>query len=614
MVNDSKIKQDLQNNFDSLIKYKENRRTHEEIILDITKILQKVKKETFLPFLMQMLNSIKFRNTLESFKNLKSPLKQFTYLIDLFFSVESTEIEHAPNEEEWFKLTELLDEVEMTYFGEIGFFNNETDNFQLEKISVSLKAFFDYYSNGQLSYDEQNLNRLQTNFLKFDDEIFKEFSFRTKDIVKFYISLNNVLQEKTDRCLHFQQYPEEWESLTTEFIARGLHNPKDWASQPELADMIGFMSRPGFIFILNQKDLQLFQIEKETLSNLISFLKFDETVIKNKTFYYSDESQYLQTPIIQLNENEMLFPNGKFVLEAFYNRINLKLIEKKKEKYSQYKNKMLEKKTLEIFRTFFPNDSSFFTSFYFDIKTKSEQDLAIYYNGTLLIIEIKDFKFRAPMRNPISAFDKIRSDFKGGIQKAYEQCKRFEEKLEERENFKIYDLKTSKELFEFRPKNIKAIYSIVVTQHKYGGIQTNLQELLQKEDDDLYPWSVCVDDLEIFLTILIKIKNKTRVNNLLEYLDYREAYHERLICSDELEMCGFFINSPSTFKKFASQDEILATNILMSDIFDAHYETGLGLPTEINIIEKRKRKLREYAKDFDLTIVKGTDLKMKDYS
>lgn len=47
MNNDSKIKQDIQNNFDSLMKYKENRRTHEEIISDITKILQKVKKKLF---------------------------------------------------------------------------------------------------------------------------------------------------------------------------------------------------------------------------------------------------------------------------------------------------------------------------------------------------------------------------------------------------------------------------------------------------------------------------------------------------------------------------------------------------------------------------------------
>lgn len=609
MNNDSKIKQQIQNNFDSLINYRNNRRTHEEIISDIYKILRKVRKETFLPFIMQMLNSIQFRNTLESFQNLKSPLKQLTYLIDLFFSIESSEIEHAPNEEEWIKLTELLDEVEMTYFGEIGFFNENTDDFQLEKINISLKTFFDYYANGQLSYDEQNLNRIQTNFSRFDDEIFQEFSFKTNDIVKFYVSLNNLLQTKADRCLYFHKHPEKWQSLTSKFIEKGLNDPKDWANQPELADMIGFMSRPGYVFILNQEDLQLFEMEKETLSNLISFLKFDEALSKNKIFYYSDDSQYLRTPIIQLNEKELLFPNGKFVLEAFYNTINLRLIEKKKEKYSQYKNKMLEKKTLEIFKTFFPNDALFFTSFYFDKSTKSEQDLAIYYNGILLIIEIKDFKFRAPMRNPISAFDKIRSDFKGGIQKAYEQCKRLEEKLEINENFKIYDLKTSKELFEIKPKKIKAFYSIVVTQHKYGGIQTNLQELLEKKEEDLYPWSVCVDDLEIFLTSLIKIKNKSRVHNFIEYLDYREAYHERLICSDELEMCGFFINTPSTYRKLASQDEILATDIKMSDIFDAHYESGLGLPNEVNINEKRKRRLREYAKNFNITFISGKDLK-----
>lgn len=609
MSKQTKILKEVQNNFDSLIKYRENRRTQEEIISDITHILKKVKQETFLPFLLQMLNSIQFRNSLESFKNLKSPLKQLVYLIDLYFSIESSEIEHAPNEEEWMRLTELLDEVEMTYFGEIGFFNENTDNFQLEKISVSLKAFFDYYSNGQLSYDEQNLNRLETNFSRFDDVIFENYSFKTKDIIEFYISLNKILQDKADRCFYFHQHPEKWQSLTSKFIDRGLSDPSSWASQPELADMVGFMSRPGYIFILSKEELSTLPIEKETLSNIITFLKYDEAALKNKTIYYSDESQFSKTPIIQLNDTEFLLPNGKFVLEAFYNRLNAFLIENKKEKYSQYKNKMLEEKTYEIFKTFFPKDALFFKSFYFDKESRSEQDLAIYYNKTLIIIEIKDFKFRAPMRNPISAFDKVRSDFKGGIQKAYDQCKRLEKKLEEAEFFRIYDLKTSKELFEIRPKSIRNFYSIIVTQHRYGSIQTNLHELLNKDENDVYPWSVCVDDLEIFLTCLSKIKGKSKIHDFIKYLEDREAYHERLICSDELELCGFFLNSSKTFEKYANQDEILTTNIKMSDIFDAHYENGLGLPNEINIDTKRKRKLREYAKKFDTTIISGKDLK-----
>lgn len=78
-----------------MIKYKKNRRSHEEIILDITTILKKLQKETFLPFLMQMLNSIQFRNELEAFNNLKSPQKQIIYLIDLFLSIESSQAEYA---------------------------------------------------------------------------------------------------------------------------------------------------------------------------------------------------------------------------------------------------------------------------------------------------------------------------------------------------------------------------------------------------------------------------------------------------------------------------------------------------------------------------------------
>lgn len=567
------IKRQIQENFDKLIKYRKNRRTHEEIISDITQILKKTRKETFLPFLMQMFNAIQFRDTLETFKNLKSPQKQITYLIDLFFTTERNESVDAPNEKEWEKLTELLDEVEMTYFGEIGFFNEETNNFQLDKINVSLKAFFDYYSNGNLCYDEQTLNRLRTNFERFDNEIFKEFSFRTNDMIKFYLSINEFLQKKAYNCFHYHKNPQEWRELTSKFIKRGLHDPKDWATQPELSDMIGFMSRPGYIFIVNKDELSLLNIDTETLSSIIKFLKYDENEIKNRIFYYSDESQFSKTPIIQLNNNEFLFPNGKFVLEAFYNRINTTLTEIKKEKYTQFKNKMLEKKTFEVFKNFFPKEALLFTSFYFDKQNKSEQDLAILFKGTLLIIEIKDFKFRAPMRNPISAFDKIRSDFKGGIQKAYSQCKRFEDKLENGETFKIYDIDTKKELFEINPQEIKNYYSIVVTQHKYGGIQTNLHELLKKNNEDLYPWSVCIDDLEIFLCLLKSNKN-SKIHRFIEFLEYREAYHEKLICSDELEMCGYFLTSNINFKKFANREEILTTDIKMSEIFDAHYECG----------------------------------------
>ncbi|MGG7550582.1 NERD domain-containing protein [Chryseobacterium arthrosphaerae] len=604
----SNVKKELQKNLTSMLKFRENRRSQEEIINDATFILRNIKKDTFLPFLLQMINAIHFRDSLEVFKILKSPLKQFAYLVDLYFSKDHSEKEDSPDEKEWDKLMKLLDEVEMTYFGEIGFFEENTTNFQLDKISVSLKSFFEYYANGQLSFDEQTIYRIQSNFFKFDNDIFREYGFKTDDIIKFCLSINQILQEKADKSLYYHQHPEKWKELTSKFIERGVIDPKDWAIQPELKDLFGFMTRPGYIFIVKKKELSLINLEDEIISNLIEFLKYDVSKVKGRTIYYADNRQYFDTPLIELSNDEILFPNGKFLLEAFYNRISLKLSEVRKEKYIQFKNKMLENKCLKIFKHLFKEDAKFFSSFYFDKTNKAEQDLAIFYKGTFLIIEIKDFKFRAPMRNPIKAFDKIRSDFKNGIQKAYDQCKRLENKIEEKNNFKIYDVKTNKELFEVRPQKIKNFYSIVVTQHKYGGIQTNLEELLIKNEEDLYPYSICVDDLEIFLLTLQKLKNGSARESFLNYIDYREAFHERLICSDELEMCGLFLTSPSLFKKLAHKEDILTTNIKMSDIFDAHYLNGLGFENEINFHEKRKSKLREYAKNFNVDFISADDI------
>jgi len=73
-------------------------------------------------------------------------------------------------------------------------------------------------------------------------------------------------------------------------------------------------------------------------------------------------------------------------------------------------------------------------------------------------------------------------------------------------------------------------------------------------------------------------------------------------------MCGLFLTSPALFKKLAKAEEIITTDIKMSDIFDAHYQNGLGFKNEINFVKKRKTQLRDYAKNFDVSFVSGEDL------
>ena len=111
----------LKKNYDAMQAIRLSRRTQEEIIKELSSLIQNCQKDSFLPYLTQMTIHIDQRETSEVFKNLMSPMKQFVYLTDLFFSVETGGNKVGFSKTEWEKITILLNEIEMTYFGDIGF-------------------------------------------------------------------------------------------------------------------------------------------------------------------------------------------------------------------------------------------------------------------------------------------------------------------------------------------------------------------------------------------------------------------------------------------------------------------------------------------------------------
>lgn len=586
---------------------RKSRRTQVEIINELSLLICDFKKDSFLPYLTQMTIHIDQRNTSDAFKNLMSPMKQFVYLIDLFFSVETGGEKIGFSKEEWWNITSLLNEIEMTYFGEIGFYDeNMKDNPNRDKVSVSLQTFMNYFGNAQLSFNEQTLERYKRNCGVFDIEVTNILGFSVNESIIFCAHINNLINKKLNDCYFYNLNKEEWEKLTQKFIERGITDPDKWWDEPELALMKEFRLKPGFIFIQDINDIKKVNLPSNVIDNLISFLTYNENQKKGKTVFYADKNPFFDTPLIKLNETEFLCPQYKFLIECFYNRITNKLSEIKKEKYTQFKNQMLEKKVEEVFRKLFGKDTLVFNSYYVDDK-KSEQDLLIVYKGFFLIVEIKDCLFRAPMRDPLKSFDKIKSDFKKSIQYGYEQCVRVEKKFEEGKPFEILDSKTNKILFQIKPSNVKDYFSIVVTQFKYWNIQTNLENLLTKDEDALYPWSICIDDLESFILALNKIKKGMAKTQFINYLKHREAFNEHLLCGDELELCGYFIHSPKEFEKLSTINETFNPDPRMSDLFDAEYYSGLGFENEIDIEIKRQRKVREYRKKWEFDIVSRND-------
>ena len=131
-------------------------------------------------------------------------------------------------------------------------------------------------------------------------------------------------------------------------------------------------------------------------------------------------------------------------------------------------------------------------------------------------------------------------------------------------------------------------FSIIVNLKSFGQIQNDLSTLIKLEnDDDVYPWAVKLDDLEIFLLTLISRKKKPI--DFVNYLLMRETLHEKLICSDELEICGGFIEGKLKQKKVDYAD-VIKTHPRMGELFDYQYNKGMGFKNEKYLNEKQSGK------------------------
>ena len=91
----------------------------------------------------------------------------------------------------------------------------------------------------------------------------------------------------------------------------------------------------------------------------------------------------------------------------------------------------------------------------------------------------------------------------------------------------------------------------------------------------------------------------------IEFLDYRERLQEHIMCFDELEICGWYLNDREQFKVCADKDTIIATTPNMGTIFDAYYRIGLGFYNELDMEYKKDYKLPDYPCSFEMSEITG---------
>ena len=590
---------------------RENLRAYETIIHDLQKELKPVKEESLLIHAMRLFVELEHKTTSPLYIHLQSPMRQTLYMIDVYYSIEDREEVADMDEERWNRIAILLDEMAMTYFVNIGFpndgnlYNDERD----ATIDVTLCTFIGYYENAVLSYEEQTLDRIERYLKPYDNLIKNRYGFAIDEAIKFVLhvrDINNakysgIMRPYLEMSSYYVTHPEEWSKLTSEFMKRGVTDPRDWWYEPELSGVVKtMMTNPREISLHTADIINDVDIDTDSLKHIIDFYNYDKESLKGKTIYYADKHYSESHPIFMLDGKYVCSIN-KFFIEGLYYRLDEVLQDDDAigKKYKQNKDDAFENKVRELFEQFFPKGTKIFANYSAD--GMAENDLLVVFGNTCIVVEIKNCGFRAPFRDPIKAYPRIKRDYENAVQLGYNQCRRVENILLSGQDVDILDARNMhKVLYHLKSKNIGDVWSMVVTDFKYGVIQTNLGPLLKKDEEALYPWSVCVDDLESMMLLMKKMLKGIAPARFVEYLDYRERLQGHIICFDELEICGWYMNDREQFKKYADSDAMINTSPNMGTIFDAYYHTGLGFKNELDLDYKKGRLLEDYPKKFEL--------------
>jgi hypothetical protein len=559
---------------------------------ELKDFVSQFETKMFVGDISSLMQFIRFDSPIKSLNGLSSPQRQLLYLaaLNITSAISTTEPQKAQYSDEDFEhMKVLLNEIETGYEQ---FFYPKPDDlidkaWEMRRL-VAMPTFLSYFNQGLLNYEEQIIERVEEYFKPFDEEIRNHFNLSVADFINIYNFIDQVPNTFLNEKINEKKGQQSWEEFGNEMQAKNI---PPWEWQPHLPEhfknLFEWMYDKGTMQRYSKQSL----VEKFGLQKANAFLNTFTCKRQETNFLYYTEKNILHSqPIFNINDEDFQLIETHQIIQAVYNVLFQFCISQKalKEKFYAVRGKKLEDKIENVFRRFFKNKAFVYRSFF--TQDKHEQDLLFLHEGLALIVEAKASKRDEPRREPDKAYSLIVSNFEETIQKGYDQTYRVKAKFINREPLKIFeDQGLEHHVIDIRTRNYYKAVSIVVTLERFGQIQTDLSTMLKIREDDAYPWSVCIDDLEIFLLQMEKMGKKT--SDLADFLILREQLHGRLITSDELEICGAFLSNKLNRKQIRSGDHIFRLTPDLTDIFDETYQTkGLGFINEKNLEMKTSGK------------------------
>lgn len=215
-----------------------------------------------------------------------------------------------------------------------------------------------------------------------------------------------------------------------------------------------------------------------------------------------------------------------------------------------------------------------------------EHDILIEFDKYILIAEVKASKVREPLFNPEKAYIRVKDHFNSdtGIGGAYKQAILLKKFIENGNTVELYENKTEK--FLIQEIRSKTIIPIVLTLNQFGGLAVNTSLLLEREDNQPYPWVCNWHDFENIIEIFKYLKKSCC--DLVEYIVWRIETHSNILSSDELDVLDGYLLDKKVKDEARKKNVFFAPN--GPSLIDKIYYEKNGIPYHHPGIRETPRK------------------------
>lgn len=489
--------------------------------------------------------------------------KFYKYLIGLLMSVERIG-ECSDIGKEAKEIKKIAEEIIFENFDKI--LKAEGDYCHKE---ITMNAFLSYFDFDLLAFREQILNHLKIFYNPFSEELEKKCGLKLEDFFK--------LEEIYYESFEVQKYLDKFKKLENDLLKNGELTKENIEILQDAID---------FYMIKEKKLLELFG--KEKVEKILELFVLDRKERDYK--YFSDDNPYTVRPLCKVEKG--IYMGGlpeQMVICIFY-KIEEILMEqsgKSAQRYKQRKDKIVEEYFAEKIKELLEDRCNIYKSLSEDNKKQFEHDLIVEVENKIFICEIKGSKIREGNKNldVSKTFTRIKDHFNSssGIGKGYKQAMSLVKKFKENTEIVLYDSK-GKDVY-FKDCNKKEIIPVVLTLGQFGTIGINVSKLIDKNEEDPYPWVCSIYDLEN----IIKINKilKVPLEKIVEYLEVRSQKHENIYGADELDIYTYFLYNNLNF----GENFTIVMPNLEGDLIDQIYYHEKEQPYEynkINVLSKIK--------------------------